>query len=338
MEVPARKALYNLLMLAQGGGLDLPGVQGWEICNYRDLPQETLLAHLSDLGCPMTAEEFTEASLGCGSPEVLAHRLFAADLEDMQQDRGYLLVFELWRRLRPELRPLSIFCDDLDHVITCWYADPELHLPNAKQATQALIGLLIDGDQVGMEPETLLATICHGCSNHVEGFIYDLGRDLLEDDDITDLQDLIFPFRELVKEPRWIDLLRAAAFLADEQTLQAVELYHELFDELMLDWVPNFAVELIQDLMEMDDLKRALQLIIKGSQMARQHQELTDYLEIAVILANGLDLHELEPALTHIWQHALLHPLDAPSDATREQLQHILRSFNNYLESPSSEF
>jgi len=337
MEVPARKALYNLLLLAQSGGLDLPGVAQWEVCNYREVPQEELFAVLHNLGCAISPDTFAEASLGCSSPEVLANKLLSPELDDAQLDRGYLTIFELWRRLRPELRPLSIFCDDLDHVITCWYSDHEAHFCSAKQAASALIGLLIDADQVGMEPETLLATICHGCSNHVEGFIYDLGRDLLEEDDIHSLQDLICPFRDIVKEPRWIDLLRAGAMLAADQRQLAVEIYQCLFDRLMEDWLDNFAVELIQDLMEIDDLKRALRIIEHGIDNAKQHQELTEYLELAVIIANGLDLNDIEPALSRIWQCTILQPLDTPSEETRAHLQRILKGFSSYLESSSSE-
>ncbi|GAG66688.1 unnamed protein product, partial [marine sediment metagenome] len=109
------KALYNLLRMnaEQDPSLKL---QPWKIADYRAMNEETLFAELSALGFDLGRERFLEVAEQCDTPEQLTG-YFVGEVDPEEEDRAYLLFFELWRRFVPERPSLSIFCDELDHHI-----------------------------------------------------------------------------------------------------------------------------------------------------------------------------------------------------------------------------
>lgn len=96
------KALYNSLRM---NWLQNPSlhVEQWQIEEYRDLSLEQLFNKLKSLHIDLDRVSFSAFADSVDSAEELAHALAGDEESDPTiQDKIYLLVFELWRRLVPQ--------------------------------------------------------------------------------------------------------------------------------------------------------------------------------------------------------------------------------------------
>src|SRR3990167_8060935 len=113
------RSLYNLLRIKSKEDPSLE-TESWQIEDYRSLSQEELFSFLKDLGVVLNKEHFLSYADSCGTPEELLECLWLEEWEEEDLgERAYLVLLELWRKLLPLRRSLSIFFDDLDFYIEC---------------------------------------------------------------------------------------------------------------------------------------------------------------------------------------------------------------------------
>ncbi len=115
MELSGR-ALYNLL---RGNWLEDPSisVENWQVEDYRILSDQELFDRLQELEISLKLETFSAFAQESDGPEELVDLLTGPEYSAAQIEKIYLLIFELWRRKLPDRQTLSIFCDELDHLI-----------------------------------------------------------------------------------------------------------------------------------------------------------------------------------------------------------------------------
>lgn len=112
-----RKALYNLLRMNREPD-SVSETDSWKVEDYRKWALNDLIEHLADFGIVTDRIHFTAFAENCDSPEELTEILIGdTGLDREVEDRTYLLIFEIWRRLIPEKQSLSTICDELDHRI-----------------------------------------------------------------------------------------------------------------------------------------------------------------------------------------------------------------------------
>ena len=203
------KALNNLLKLSHSQDPQTE-VKPWQIASYRDKPLEDLFARLSSLGMPLNQETFLTYAESSDSPEDLIDFLWLEEEEDEKHEEAYLITFELWRRLLPSKQTLSIFGDELDHLIDL-YDNGELSDEETLQkALTDLEDILDQSADSGGKPEEVFQMVSQYCAHDIETFLYDYIIEQMDSKDEIYASELLDGFYDYVFGKSWFDFLKAA--------------------------------------------------------------------------------------------------------------------------------
>ncbi len=200
------RALYNLLSMNVKRHPQLD-VEPWQVENYRVMSEKVLFSRLKELGIHLSKNAFLLAVDKVETPEELTERLYQGD-EFVCHQRIFLCLFELWRRFAHHKRPLSVFCDALDHLIE-QYEEGNLECEGAlEEMLVAWQGVLEDHVDEGGERDEALPLFSEFSCHDLERFVYEYvaHRIALEDDLYA--SELLEGFYDFVQEPHWFDFLR----------------------------------------------------------------------------------------------------------------------------------
>lgn len=225
------KALYNLLRMNHLSDSSTP-CEAWQVEDLRQVSLDILWSRMAKIGLQLPRENLRHFAEECDSPEELAE-LLLPDLEDPRQhDEAYLVIFEMWRRLFPERQCLSIFCDELDHCISLYYAG-EL---DSDEPIQNVLGnldeVLSENVDAGVKPALIFEKISSYCAHDIMAFIIDFISNLLDSKNQLYASELIEDFAAYAPSLIWFDFLRARlAALTDP--IEANRIVNELlkYDE-----------------------------------------------------------------------------------------------------------
>lgn len=227
------KALYSLLRSNWLKDQTIK-VEPWQVEDYRALPMENLFERLKKLGFSLSEQTFALYAEKCESPEELLDFLWGEESDFKTYDAAYLLIFELWRRLLPDKRALSIFCDDLDARITSYHENPAETEEAIQDILQELEDILDQNVDLGEDPKEVFASLEAYCAYDIESFIYDYIVDQIELNNEIYASELLEGFGEYVKDPYWFDFLRTRLFAnadAHEGNLMISGLLEQLEEE-----------------------------------------------------------------------------------------------------------
>lgn len=223
------RSLYNLLQLSKQEDSSLE-VEPWQICNYRSLKEEELFAGLSSLGIPLSKESFIFYAENADSPEDLVEYLWIEENNPQGEERTYLFVFELWRRLFPGRESISVFFDKLDFLISQFDAGELLDEEEVQEVLFGLQDILDKSVDQGEKQQEVFSSVLQYTAHDVEGFLYDYIGELLEEGNEVLASKLIDAFDPYVFEKKWFTLLRARLFsLTDED--RAMTSLHRILEE-----------------------------------------------------------------------------------------------------------
>lgn len=206
------RSFYNLLRINLKEDPSLH-VEAWQVFDYRLLSDEEILKKLGSLGVSLTPESFFLYAESCESPEDLLECLWIDEDKDEEQEKVYLLLFELWRRWAIDKRSLSIFCDELDEQIFLYdegYLEEEESLQKVLNTLEDLLDQSVDE---GVPPQEIFQMISHYLAHDIEQFLYDYILDLIEKGNELYASELIDGMIPYISEKKWFDLLRARLFL-----------------------------------------------------------------------------------------------------------------------------
>jgi hypothetical protein len=203
-----RRALYNLLRI--NWKEDPQGeVAPWKVEDYRTLDLEQLFYRLQELEFSIDKIIFHEYIEHVETPEELAETLVESDDPEVE-DRVYLLVFELWRRLALQKPSLSIFCDELDYQIELYDQGNLKTFEGLESALRNLQEILEDSADEGKEDvKELFLSVSEGLANDVESFIYDFISDQMDNNHYPYAVELLEGFYEYMQDDLWFDFLKA---------------------------------------------------------------------------------------------------------------------------------
>ncbi len=202
------KAIYNLLRL-DANGTSPSEVESWAVEDLRSVPLEALFQKLSELGISLDRGSFTSFAAECDTPEDLADLLLEDSADPKLHDRVYLLLFEVWRKLFPEKQSLSIFCDELDHLIFL-YDEGALESDEPIQDILAnLQEVLEENLDEGKSPPAIFQAICEYCAHDLEEFLYDYIAELLDNGDLGYASELWEGFSPFLPKSVWFEFLHA---------------------------------------------------------------------------------------------------------------------------------
>lgn len=210
-----QKAFYNLIQFNLGKFKilqdDSLAIKPWQYENYRQLSTSELFEKLKNLGIGFEGKNFEIYCTKFDTPEELTEEL-TKNLSKENADFLYLIVFELWRRLCPEKKSLSIFCDELDHAIAKFHDEGD----DPHDTVIAWQKILDDNVDAGAVASVTFNTIQDLCAHDLESFLYhyillqiELGQALIA-------CELIEGFYRYVTIKLWFDYLTARCDIIKE--------------------------------------------------------------------------------------------------------------------------
>lgn len=310
-----RRALYNSLRM---NWLWNPSIQAeaWQVDDYRSIPTDTLFLRLKDEQIVLDKPNFLALVDSSDTPEDLADDLLAdSELDAAAQDKIYLLIFELWRRLAPEKQSISLFCDELDHQIFLYdhgQASPE----ELQDALANLEVILDENSDNGIDPATAFETIASGCANDLESFLYDYISDQVHQGNISYATELIDDFSDYISDTRWFDFLRAQV-LANSDLETANDIIRGLIKKSAKDPDFAFALELLAFVAQSGDHDVFQSLIKISIPQAMSEEDFKELLTLCADYFARLDrdneeqrIQEIIRSRTHFLPHLKFNPKD----------------------------
>ena len=281
------RSLYNALKINLKEDPSLE-VEPWQVLNYRQLPMEELFKRLNELKVSLTEESFLLYADNYDTPEELLECLWVDEEDLIGQDKAYLVIFELWRRLLPEKQSLSIFCDELDHLIS-FYDDGLLEDDAILQKSLGeLEDILDESIDHGAEPQDIFQSVMRYMAHDVESFLYDYTLDLMDESNEVYASELIDGMSPYVAERKWFDFLKVRLFAlsdARETNVLIARLLEQAEEDL--DFI--FLAEVCQFLVHRGDISFFLQCIRLMIPLIKVEQDLLEILRLIADFYRCLD-------------------------------------------------
>ncbi len=308
-----RKALYNLLRLNWLLEPDID-VAYWQVEDYRSLSIETLFKRLEKQHIDLDRNSFLAFAESYSSPEELAEDLTEeADESDesiQEQDRAYLLIFELWRRLAPEKLCLSVFCDELDYQVSLYDSGEMENAEGLQDALASLQDILDQNVDEGASSEEAFVSVVEGCANNIEDFIYDFTADQIDSENDTYAFELIEGFYPYVEDKKWFDFLKARLLL-NTDTLDGNRLLRKLLDEASEDEDLEFHLEVLSSMIDGGERDLFVKLVESTIPLIELEEEFQELLGICAEYYQRLDYDWEEKEIHKILDQRQTRLLDA---------------------------
>ncbi len=321
-----RKALYNLIQLnltrIETGELQVGNLKKWQISNYRALPPEDLFAQLRELNIDLDLMRFEELSQNFEAPEEMVEKL-ASNREPLEKDQIFLIFFELWRRIWPEKRTISIFCDELDHQMIAYDLGRPSEITDALAYLQQLLEEHADR---GLDPHHCFQLVQTYCANDIESFLFDFTLNEIETDNYSYAIELLDGFKPFLKPSLWFDYLRArACILKDpEDGYEMLEIViHKITQETPLDLVADILFFLANS----GNHSLFYTLAKKTMPLLKSERDFQEFLEACYSHYDYLELKKPALAIAHLFYSRRGIPSHTPlaeTDPGMEEMRVIL--------------
>lgn len=315
------RSFYNLLRINLKEDPSLH-VEDWQVFDYRLLSDEEILEKLGSLGISLTPESFFLYAENCESPEDLLECLWIDEDRDEEQEKVYLLLFELWRRWAIDKRSLSIFCDELDEQIFLY---DEGHLEeeeSLQKVLNTLEDLLDQSVDEGVPPQEIFQMISHYLAHDIEQFLYDYILDLIDRANELYASELIDGMIPYISEKKWFDLLRARLFLLSNSP-ETFMLVSRILEQAEEEPDEGFLMELAHFLaFSGDDLSFFEECVRQILPLLNSEEELMELADLISKVASSLDQETLAHHIDEWIKQRGKRPLISSVD--RESLQTFL--------------
>lgn len=293
-----RRALYNSVRM---NWLFDPSakVQSWQVEDYRKMPLEVIFERLKAHDLQLDKLTFLALAETADTPEDLNDDLIADyELDNETRDKIYLLVFELWRRFKPEKPCLSVFCDELDHQIFLY--DRGETKPKAIQDILARLELILEENtDSGATPREVFATIASGCANEIESFIYDFISEQIDSGNLVYAQELIDDFSPYVTNKKWLDFLSVRLMDVSDHK-EANQAIRKLIKSNAKNPDLEFNLELLSFVVESGEPDIFLNLVKNSIPLLDNEEDALDLFSLAVDYYHRLDLEKEEKLIQQL--------------------------------------
>lgn len=209
-----KRASYNLVLLHLDELLEEENagspfhLDPWQKQNYRLYTIDQLFHDLSLLGISFDKDTFIKAADYFDTPEELADSFVQSWENPLAKDHAYLLLFELWRRISPEKKTLSIIGDELDHLIMLYDNKQLIHLNLLDDEIALLIKVLNDNVDNGLTPINAFEIVQSYTATDLEDFFYIYIWDLINEKNIKYGEELLENLYPYLSENPWFIFLK----------------------------------------------------------------------------------------------------------------------------------
>lgn len=294
------RALYNLLKISTKEDSSIRA-EPWQIQDYRSLSEQELFQKLFHLHLHLTKENFILYADSCHSPEELVECLWVQETDLVGQEKAYLILFELWRRYLPNRQSLSIFCDELDNLISEFDEGIPMEDEKWQVVLSELEDILDQNTDLNANPKEVFASILQYTAHDVESFLFDYIFELLEEENEILATSLIEAFDDYVSEKKWFSLLRAR-LLSSSQIDAWTGLIHRLIEEEAENPNLSFLMEIFLFLKEQDDAPLFFECMQQILSLVKNDTERKEILQCAAEFSQNLPNASLEKSILNILQ------------------------------------
>lgn len=316
------RAFYNLL---RETWLENPSLEvySWQVEDYRQLSDKILWKKLKDLKAPLTKAAFLAHAETYDNPEDLA--IFLADGNEEIREPLYLLIFEIWRREFPHRPTLSIFCDELDRLITLHDRKELEDYSPIETILGDLEKILDDSVDGGMPPQEAFSLIGDFCAHDVESFLYDYLAEIINKEEELAASEWLEGFYDYMQDRRWFDFLRTRLLSlsnrqkGDDQLIQ-------LLESLQEDPDLDLSLEITAALAKEGDPLLFRRAILQCLDCIETEEDFQDLLAIAASYHRCLDQEAQETALENLFAKRSHHPLTSPFNRSDADVKILLEN------------
>lgn len=318
-----RRALYNLLRMNWLSDPSIPCEQ-WQIADYRSFDLTSLFKGLKNLGVELDQESFLIYAEEVESPEELTDLLFETlHANPEQQDRAYLLLFEIWRRLLPEKVSLSFFCDELDHQIFLYDQDG-----SNEEAIQDIIAnlqtILDDNVDEGGSPSEVFASLCAASANDLESFLYDYIAEQIDTGNNTYAHELVEGFSNYLGKSKWFHLLKIHLQQKSDNKGAQEEL-KKIVQKAVKEEDLEFNLELLSFISQYGEKEEFTKLVKKTASLLKNENDFHELLNLCGDYFRFLDEDLKEQAILTILNHRSYLPPEQPIQENDPHLTELLK-------------
>lgn len=318
-----RRALYNSLRMNWLMDPKLP-VEPWQVEDYRSIALEELFRRLHGFGLMLDRISFTALAESVDSPEEFTDSLVAdQELDNQTQDKIYLLIFELWRRLISDKPGLSLFCDELDHQIYLHDLKGTATEEGIQDALSNLEVILAENTDNGGDPVEVFASIAAGCANDIENFLYDYIAEQIDLRDYPYASELLDDFYNYVDEAKWFDFLKAR-LTAKTDPASGAEMITALIADVQSEPDLDFNLAVLSFLVEEGDEKLFCELVKKTTLLLEVEEDFQDLVTICADYYHRLDNDAKEAEIQEIVKKREGVALDKPVGAKDLHVQQLI--------------
>jgi hypothetical protein len=300
-------------------------IESWQVEDYRKLPLPSLFERLKDLDIHLDRSGFIAYADECDSPEDLAEQLVGDwELKAEREDRIYLIIFELWRRLMSEKPSLSIICNELDLQIYL-YDKGQLEHPNGLiDALSSFLVLLEDNVDQGISAKEALELISPYFANDIETFLYDFISEQIDEDNDHYAQDLLDDFSIYLEGNKWFKLLHARLAMQNNHKV-AEKIFSQIIEENLGEGDLQYNLELLSVMAELGDFDMFKQVLQQTAALLKTEEDFHDLLSICADFAQFHDKDHDATILHQILTIRSSRPLDQPFNPSDPDLPILLK-------------
>lgn len=269
----------------------------WQVEDLRKVKLSALFVRLDELGVFLDQKSFLELAQLFDNPEELTDHICKAKQKD--QAKCYLLLFELWRRLLPENPPLSLFCDQLDHLIEAYDAGSLEEVDQLQEALESLEDILDNAvDKEGASEEVFLY-VCSYSAHDLEGFLLDYIADQMIEENYIAASELLDAFYSYVIYKKRFESLRICLFSLTDNP--SASLMFERFLEYLQE-EPDFEalLILIDYLIYRGNRELFFKVVKQALFSLKTQQQFRDVLEMVAEYYHYMDQEEGEKRISKI--------------------------------------
>jgi len=326
-----RKALYNLIQLnihrINSKDLKINDLQNWQTTNYRDKSTDELFERLRCLGIILDLAKLEACAAHYDAPEDVVEVL-AGKLAPLEKDQIFLPLFELWRRLFPEKRSLSIFCDELDYQIMCYDLEQSNEVQDALAYLQQILDEQVD---LGVKPLKAFEVIQAYCANDLESFIFDYILEQIDGSNNGYAADLIEGMDRYIKDKIWFDYLRARTAILEEP-IEGHALFEKIIKKVNVATHLDLVEEMLYFCAQTGNRSLFYPLAKKTLPILETEEEFQEFMEASYALYDYLELKQPSFAIAHLFHSRKHIAPDQPllkEDAGVSEMKNILLQFKS---------
>ena len=319
-----RRALYNLIRMNWINDPTTP-CERWQVEDYRSLSTSQLFHALQNMGIPWDSDTFHLYAQSVESPEELTDLLLKdTDLEPADQDRVYLVLFEIWRRLLPERVSLSLFSDELDHQIFMYDKGNVSAAESIQDAIANLQDLMDDNVDEGESHQAIFQLISGACANDLESFLYDYIAEQIDNGDTGYAAELVEGFDPYIGNSMWFDLLKVRLMELEDPEKSQEDL-RKLLTKAVREKELTFNLEVLAFVSQCGEKKDFNKMVRTSVPLLNVEEDLQDLLSICEDYYRCLDEDGKEQAIQKIRNSRSLYNLSKKLDPKDRGVEDLLK-------------